>query len=192
MVEITEIKSGQELVEAISDVPLLRKSANGETIYPYKNARVRLEEMRLSDIRPVSLYVVKSGLLNQTRLRRELAFRGQDPFNLEASFRVSNKQHAWDLMPPIVEDDPEDGPCLIDGTHRGYQARLLGRKTFKALHIQAADPRYPIYAYANEWHEVVAYDEAPKEPTKKKKYRVDDPYSLYRDFSQLATSQPRQ
>ncbi|MGI8634532.1 MAG: hypothetical protein ACR2KZ_03930, partial [Segetibacter sp.] len=146
MVEITEIKSGQELVEAINDVPLLRKSANGETIYSYKNARVSLEEMQLSDIRPVSLYVVRSGLLKQAQLQRDLARHGQDPLNLEASFRVSNEQQAWDLMPPIVEDDPEDGPCLIDGTHRGYQARLLGRKTFKALRIQTADPRYPIYA----------------------------------------------
>lgn len=191
MIEVIRDISFGELEQEVRQVPMLEPTADGETIYPYIEADIRLEEVRYSDIKPTTLYVLNPNLRQQASLRRQLGRLGYHPLELDGALQLKNgDDETWGLLPPLVEENPEDGVYLLDGIHRNYQERLLGRTSFMALFISNIDTRCPSYAYPNEWDEIVPYEELPTDPALKKRYRPN-PKSLYRNFGLLGAGAPR-
>lgn len=190
MIKVVNKLEFSELEQRIREVPLLNSPAE-TPLQPYKNAAISIREIAYTDIRPTTLYALAGNLAFQRQFTVDLAEAGHHPLELEYGLElVSDAGEPFGLLPPMVEEAPE-GLCLIDGIHRNFEPRLLGRTTFSALCIENADPDYPIYAYPNGWDEIVVYDEVPPDPSLKKRYRVENPYDLYRDISGLAKSAPR-
>lgn len=190
MVEVEKEIGFEQLERQVRHIPML-EPLDGVHIFPYKDADIRLEEIRYSDIRPTTLYVLRQNLHTQARLTDRLGQLGYDPLALDGALELRNEAgDTHGLLPPLVEETPVDGVYLLDGIHRNYQQRQLGRTTFTALFITGIDERCPSYAYPNAWDDIVEYDEVPEDPTLKKRYR-DNPKSLYRNFGVLGTGGPR-
>jgi len=187
MLHIEKTISAAQLIDTMHQIPLLQD----KNTLPYANADISLEHMAMEDFVPTTLYVVKNGLRVQRSLRKDLLGLGHDPLNLDGALHVNNDGYRVGIVPPIVEDDPEFGPMLIDGAHRVYNARLIGTEVIKVLRIKNSLSEAPVYAFPNQWDEVLEYNEAPTNPKLKKNYR-DNPRSLYRDFSALNGSSIRE
>ncbi|HSX37068.1 MAG TPA: hypothetical protein VLG13_03050 [Patescibacteria group bacterium] len=191
MFTVTHEQPWDELETRIRAVSLLQPR-NGETIYPYKNAQISLEDISYSDIRPTSLYVVRINLLLQGRLAEDLAVQGYDPLALGGLLTVHEAgKEPVGLLPPIAEETDEDGKYLLDGLHRAYLGWQANRATFKVIHIRGITPDYPAAARPNDWTEVIEYDSVPDDPHLKRRYRMANYLSLRRDFSALNGSEPR-
>jgi hypothetical protein len=187
MLHIEKTITSAQLIDTMHQVTLLQDPE----VLPYANAAISLEEMAMEDFVPTTLYVVRNGLHAQHKLRQNLLQLGHDPLRLNGALHINNNGYRVGLVPPIVEDDPEFGPMLIDGAHRVYNARRMGIETVKVIRIKDSLAEAPVYAFPNDWHEIIEYDEAPSVPTLKKNYR-DNPKSLYRDFSSLNGSTMRE
>ena len=172
-----------DLENQIRSIPLLHHR-DGQPVYPYEEANISIRELAFSDVRPTSLYVVKHLLVQQEQLANDLAVAGYDPLDLDYALLVKGNNGTTGLIPPLVEMTEADGPYILDGAHRTYRARRLGRLTFKAICIDGVRADCPAYALPNEWHEIQEYDDVPSDPTLKKHYR-ENYRGLYRDFSAL-------
>lgn len=181
--EILRFTSSEQLIEQVRNTTML----TDKTIHPYKNAIIRLEEMPIDDILPTQLYILNDHLETQKNLRYELLEKGHDTLRLFGSVILRSVDMTVGMMPPVVEDDHEFGPCLLDGTHRAYLARQLGMRTLGVLHVSEVSKDIPMIAFPNQWDEIVEYDEIPVEKSKKKYYRSlpKDKYQYYRDFSEI-------
>ena len=129
--------------------------------------------------------MLRKNLELQRKLVADLAGHGHHPLELDNQLLLRDGDYTIGLIPPIVEHDPVHGNCLIDGAHRTYVGRESGRQAMRAIYIQGANPNYPIYAYPNDWHEIREYEEVPKDPALKKRYRTQNPQVLYRNLSGL-------
>ena len=187
MAAVEKLISSSELIDTLHSTTLVEDS----TILPYEHSTITIKEMDVEEIAPTTLYVVKKGLQFQRSLRQTLQSVGHDPLWLEGGLRLEHKGQRVGLIPPIVEDDPDHGPCLIDGAHRVYNGRKVGQATIRVIHILNVLPSTPIYAHPNTWDEIIEYDEIPSNPELKKRYR-DNPRSLYRDFSSINGSVMRE
>lgn len=185
MARVIETISETELASRLRNVSLLKDVE----VKPYKDATISIRAVDLTLVRPTTLYVLRQNLRFQSTLSCDLREQGFDVFALEGALTLQNEGQETGLTPPIVEVDAEHGPCLIDGGHRSYIARSTGRMVINALWIENADPRYPIYAYPNEWGDIAEYDTIP---SVKKHYREGDYSALYRNFSSLNGSAMRQ
>lgn len=187
MIKVEGVIHQDTLIEAMHNVTL----ANNPDVFPYGKADISIETMSMNDFLPTTLYVVRPGLHFQQQLRQDLRKTGHDPLTLDGGLMLrQGGASCIGLVPPIVEDDPEYGPCLIDGHHRVYTGRKLAIQTLNVLHIRNALPATPIYATPNNWEEVVEYDDTPTNPALKKNYRAN-PRQLYRDFSKINGSAMR-
>lgn len=187
MISVERSISASELIDTMYQITL----AQDKSVMPYEHASILIEEMGLDDFIPTTLYVLKNGVRFQNQLRQDLLVHGHDSLRLDGALHLSHPTGSVGLVPPMVEDDPDHGPCLIDGAHRVYMARSLGIEAVKVLRIRNPLPSAPIYAHPNQWNEIVEYDETPADPALKKRYR-DNPRSLYRDFSSLNGSTMRE
>lgn len=191
MIEVIRETSFTELENQVRHIPMLEAAPNGEVIYPYLDADIGLVEVSYSDIKPTTLYVLRKNLEIQSSLSVQLDRIGFDPLELTGSLVLQNTSgETFGLLPPVVEETDIDGAYLVDGIHRNYRPRLLGRLSFTALFISGVDERCPSYAYPNDWHEIVEHNEVPSDPSHKKRYR-DNPKSLYRNFGILKAGAPR-
>jgi hypothetical protein len=180
--EIVHFTPTNQLIEQIRSTTML----TDKTIFPYKDCDICAEDIAIDEILPTQLYVLKEHLEVQRRLRESLYEKGYDTLRLYGSVLLRNSGNVAVMMPPIVEDDCEFGPCLLDGTHRAYLARQLGFKSLGVLHIHGVPKDMPMIPLPNEWSEVVEYEIMPSDKSKKKRYRnLPDKYSHYRDFSQI-------
>jgi hypothetical protein len=188
MITVEKIIPPADLIEKVRGTSLL----GDPDTKPYEYADIAIEEMRISDLAPTTLYVIKRGLKFQHDLRQSLLAYGHDPLRLERGLQLREGDSSIGLVPPIVEEDAENGPYLIDGAHRTYVARKLGVEVISVLRIRDVLQSAPFYAFPNEWDEIIEYDETPADPVLKKHYRGDSPRSLYRDFSKLNGSTMRE
>ncbi len=148
MVEIERVISFEELEAKVRAVPLLSQDSSTKT-QPYVNAHISLQEFSYDDIAPTTLYVLTKNLETQDMLSNRLSQLGHDPLSLEGGLELADANgDVYGLVPPIVEETPE-GMCLIDGIHRNYMPRLLGRTSFIGLAIENVDSHSPFYAYPN-------------------------------------------
>jgi hypothetical protein len=181
--EIVHSIPAEQLIEQVREVTMLSDKA----AYPYKDADIRIEEMSLDSFRPTQLYILRNHLELQSNLRQELNHCGIDTLRMIGGVVMRSANVVIGMLPPIVEDDVEYGPCLLDGTHRAYLARQLGLRSLNVFHITGINETMPMIAKPNEWNEMVEYDEIPVDKSLKKRYRdlPREKYNYYRDFSAI-------
>jgi len=181
--EILRFTPENKLIEQVRNVTML----TDKTVYPYKDAIIHIEDMNIDDFMPTQLYILRNHIEFQTQLREELLQKYHDTLRLFGSLMLKNAGVTTGMMPPIVEDDYEMGPSLLDGTHRVWLAKKLGMKSLSVLHISGVSPETPMIPLPNQWHEVVEYDELPTDKNLKKRYRdlPGQKYDYYRDFSNI-------
>jgi hypothetical protein len=178
----------EEVEARVRSIRLLQPAEDGSYIYPYEHAAISLRRFKVHEVQPTSLYVVRKNLFYQDRITNELSHRGRHPLALAGGLRVEREAgRPFDIVPPVVEETPADGPHLLDGLYRVYAARKRNSIAFSCVHITDYDHEsYPSYALPNLWREVLEVDEAPAEPERKHRYREPDtPERLKRDFSPL-------
>ncbi len=181
--EILRFTPTEQLIQQVRSTTMLTdKSAR-----PYENATIRYEEMPLEEMQPTQLYILRNHLEIQNNIRNELIEKGHDSLRLYGSVVLKNAEVTVGMMPPVVEDDEEYGPCLLDGTHRAYLAKQLGMRTLGVLRISGVPKDMPMIAYPNGWEELVEYYSIPDDKSKKKYYRnlPKNKYEYYRDFSHV-------
>jgi hypothetical protein len=178
--EIVNFTPTDQLIEQVRNTTML----TDKSIYPYKDADISVKEMSIDDFLPTQLYILKDHLETQKELRQSILDKGHDTLRLYGSVMLKNAGVLIGMMPPIVENDYEFGPCLLDGTHRAYLARQLGLKSLGVLYISGVLRETPMIALPNQWNELIEYDTIPTDKSKKKRYRnLPDKYNYYRDFS---------
>ncbi|HUC96056.1 MAG TPA: hypothetical protein VMR16_00100 [Candidatus Saccharimonadales bacterium] len=180
--EIIHFTPPNQLIEQVRNTTML----TDKSIYPYQHADIRVEDMPIEEFLPTQLYVLKEHLEIQSELRESLLEKGHDTLRLFGSVLLRSAGIVTGMMPPIVEDDCEFGPCLLDGTHRAYLARQLGMKSLGVLHVRGVLKSTPMIPLPNQWSEIIEYETIPTDKSKKKRYRnLPDKYSYYRDFSEI-------
>lgn len=180
--EILQFTPKDQLIEQVRQTTML----TNKSVYPYKNADIYLENMAIDEFLPTQLYVLKEHIKIQNELRESLLTKYYDTLRLFGSVILKTAGIEVGMMPPIVEDDDEYGPCLLDGTHRAYLARQLGMKSLGVLRITGVSKETPMIPLPNQWNEIIEYDTIPTEKSKKKRYRnLPNKYDYYRDFSHI-------
>ena len=187
--EIRSVTPWKELEPQFRAVTLLN-DINGETVYPYENARISLQQFRYDEVRPTSLYAIRSNLAVQDAIRSALEVHGMDPLELDCGVSIGEEvKEPLLFTPPVVEKSDEVGNYIIDGLHRSYLGLKTGRKEFVGVYVEGIREDCPGYAFPNEWSEVIEYDEVPREPALKKRYRPDA-FRYYRKYK-FSGSKPR-
>jgi len=180
--EIINFLPEEELVNEMHKTTML----TNKNIFPYKEADIKIQKMSLNDIRPTQLYILKDHLEFQNTLHYELLEYGYNTLRLMGSLTLKNLENIQGMLPPIVEDDMEFGPCLLDGAHRAYLARQLGYKAINVIMISGVLRETPMIAMPNEWNEITEYDNIPDTVLKKRRRQLPGPkYDYYRDFSHI-------
>ena len=180
--EIVNFIPTNQLIEKVRDTTML----NDKSIQPYKYADISVEDIPIDEFSPTQLYILRDHLEVQKELRNSLLEKDCDTLRLYGSILLKNAGVSIWMMPPIVEDDHEFGPCLLDGTHRAYLAKQLGMKSLGVIRIRNTSKDMPIISLPNNWNEIVEYDTIPTDKSKKKRYREPpNKYDYYRDFSQI-------
>lgn len=181
--EILKFTPESQLIEQVRNTTML----TDKTIRPYQHADICIENIPLNKILPTQLYVLREHLEVQKDLRNALLEKGCDTLRMRGSLLLRHAGVTVGLMPPVVEDDPEFGMCLLDGTHRAVIARRVGEKCIRVVHISGVLPDRPMIAMPNQWSEIVEYSVIPEDKTKKKRYRdlPGSKYDYYRDFSEI-------
>jgi len=178
-------QSIDDIKEALRKVEIVEEPG----VFPYRDADIELEELKLSDIRPIALYIVQHALARQFALRADLLDMGHDTLHLNSALHISYKDQSVGLIPPIIEETGE-GLCLMDGLHRSMMARSIGEKTIRVLHLTNINSAYPLTSYPNNWDEIRMYDTTPTDRSLKKRYRPGRHF--FRDLSGLNGSQRRE
>jgi len=178
------------LEDAIRHVPLLQPR-DGQLVFPYLHADIALKVINYADVQPTSLYALRDHVSFQTKLSETLA-PDYDPLALKGALTLLNDDgQEVGLIPPIVEETPEDGKYILDGLHRTLVGRLAGRTHFTAIHITNFRSDCPAAVLPNDWEKVKLYDKVPEDPALKRRYRKNQ-LRLRRNFSALNGSRPRQ
>lgn len=211
-IEVVGKIEGEELIDKIRNVPLVKKNEDGSGIYPYLNANIEYREFFPNEVNPVTFYVLKKGIEFQKELREGMKlYAGVDSLNMQSAWeiKVDESDEIWTLTPPIVEltprhvrYNPQDGeikyadpvwinvPVLNDGGHRVFLANELGIR-FTCLYISNAEKDCPVGCHPNSWSDVEVLDELPEKMEEKKMYTRKNYYELYRDYNILGCGGPR-
>lgn len=190
MIQVVQEIPWSTLEDQIRHVPLLQPR-DGKLVFPYLHAHIALEEINYDDVRPTSLYALRDHLSFQIKLAEDLIPK-HDPLALKGALTLMNEEgEKIGIIPPIVEETPEDGKYILDGLHRTLVGRQTGRTHFTAIHITNFRSDCPAAVLPNDWAEVKLYDHVPGDPALKRRYR-EDPSNLRRNFSALNGSRPRQ
>jgi hypothetical protein len=169
-----------ELVSSLREVKLLNQE-----VRPYEDADIDLRTVSVESFRPTQLYVLSGAIERQRKLREELLPEGVDTLYLDGGIAIDNDGYRVAMIPPIIEEDPEHGPSLLDGTHRAMMAHRFGRKALNVLYIKGVHADYPIHSYPTEWENVIEYHATPEDVSLKRRYRTENPIALRRDLSSL-------
>ena len=199
----------RELESRLRGVRLL-----GSDVRPYADADIGLRAVAADFLHPVQTYVSRRRIDELTRLRAAIwETCREDMLRLFEiiRFRVEGEDGIRAVAPPIVvwsreqvvpfcpQDDhvllPSppitlDLPIIADGMHRCWMARESGVEPV-VLTVSGVKPETPYYAYPSSWTAVEVLPTVPEEKHKRKRHRVKNHYSLYRDYSSLGSTGPR-
>lgn len=196
MVRVEGIIPWDDLEQRLRETQLL-EARDGQPVYPYASADIRLENIAYADVAPTSLYVVRRNLATLATITNDLSAQGYDPLQLNGGLLLADESDSNEtvgLIPPIVEETAQEGRYILDGAHRTSIGRWLGRTHFMGVLISGIRPDCPGYALPNTWRDLEIVEEVPQNPTQKKNYRTEWPggyRSLYRDFGPLNGSHLR-
>ena len=179
--EVLDFIPKEQVIERVRGVTML----SDKSVFPYKDADISIEEVDFNEFSPTQLYVLRQNLEVQRTIREEMLQHDHDTMRLFGGVILRNAGVTTGMMPPVVEDDCEFGPCLIDGAHRAYLARQLGMRSMVIVRICGVPKELPMIPLPNRWDEIVEYDVIPTDKDKKKRYRdlPGQKYDYYRDFS---------
>ena len=181
--EILSFTPPKQIIERVRNVTML----NDKLVFPYKDADISIEDVNLDEILPTQLYVLQQNLEVQKSIRESLLENNCDTLQLFGGIVLQNCGITTGMLPPVVEDDGEHRPCLIDGTHRAYLAKQLGMRSMVIVHISGVPIEMPMIPLPNRWDEIVEYEIIPTDKNLKKRYRdlPGEKYNYYRDFSNI-------
>lgn len=180
--EILHFTPEKELIEQLRYTTTL----TDKSMYLYKDAKITIEDMPIEDFLPTQMYVMKDHLETQRNIRRELLNKNYDTFKLMGGITLRKSGIETTMIPPIVEEDDEFGPCLLDGTHRAYLARQLGMKTLGVVYVSGVLNEIPMIALPNRWGDIAEYSVIPDSSQKKRRRNLaGSKYDYYRDFSAI-------
>jgi hypothetical protein len=178
----------EELEQEVRQVGLWEQP----NVHPYADATIELREFAFHEVRPTSLYVISANLARQRELTEALKSFAIDPLALKGKVILKDATGgAVGLIPPIVEETPEDGKYILDGLHRTYSGKMIGRLTFWGIYITGIIPEYPAAARPNNWEDIKVWDSTPPLASQKRRYRQENYLALRRDFSAINGSLPR-
>ena len=157
----------------------------------YARSKITYIGRKAEEVIPCQRFVSKENLDRIKKTEFELMRHGIDPFNLNGYVRIwfEGKDEPTDYLPPICEWAEEERVFIVnDGFHRLYSA-YLARKTIGVILISGIDPAFPNPSYSlpftNPWEMLDLFKNEKEIPETyiKRWYRVEDPKSLYRDYS---------
>ena len=178
------IHSQQELFNIIRNTYL----AGDNNVFPFKNARISIENVSYRDLIPTQTFVLNEQLANIHNIHRQMQQKGIDIFKmdgflsyktdrLDSANSINAKPHnsgteqpsahtnpnggfdsAFVFTPPIIEII-ENQPLIIDGMHRITYAGDNDIK-FNALMIENIDEQFWPYQLpiAGGWSTVQRFD----------------------------------
>jgi len=187
---------------------LRRSGTRGDPeLKPYVSAQISMESVRISDLVPLSKYVLSEQLEFITHLYQRLAPHGEDIFDLENGILWPDGKNELPITCPVVEEWENEGLLLVDGLHRVWVARELGRIEMACAVIRHVD--VPLVPLPVTWEEVIVFPVGQKPAEEDKRtYRFSDSaalrtampsiasqvteknfrYFLYRDLDELGSS----
>ena len=187
MAQIEKFISREDVADSLRQVGMQKGEEK-----PYENADISFDQVDFAEFRPAQLYVLRKCLARQALLHEELLTGCDvDIFELNEGLRFNQGDESITMIPPVIEVDKKHGPILLDGTHRAYTARSMGRESIRAIVIGGVPEHLPITSYPNEWDDMVEYDAIPSDQSLKRKYRPGVGPHLFRDLSKLTSAGPR-
>jgi len=151
--------------------------------YPYRLSTISLEEIRLDQLHPCSLYALESQIEIERQLREAFLKQGIDL--LKMTLEKSLIEYNWGdqknciISPPLVEVSVDDGGILVlvDGLHRALLARELGINSIVVT--KAENIACPLVPLPVSWSEVELHKTVP--PTaEKRRFRFQSPEEIRR------------
>ena len=146
---------------------------------PYQSTEIKMERVRISDLIPLSKYLLEEQLQIISSLHDRLSFLGLSIFDLECGILWPNGRNERAIACPIVEQWEREGLLLVDGLHRAYFARDLGQTELACAVIKHVE--VPLVPLPVTWEEVRVFPvgQSPIEQ-EKRNYRFSDAASLLR------------
>lgn len=157
---------------------LQRCGTNGDPgLKPYESAQISMERLHINDLVPLAKYVLQEQLEFVARLHNQVSSRGEDIFDLEYGILWPDGQNERAITCPIVEHWEHEGLLLVDGLHRVWVARDLGRTELVCAVIRHV--KVPLVPLPVTWGEVRVFPvgQSPAEQDKRA-YRFPDAASL--------------
>jgi thymidylate kinase/HD superfamily phosphodiesterase len=152
---------------------------------PYASARISLERLQISDLVPLSKYVLEEQLEIVEKIQRRLAAQGVDIFALASGIVWPDGIDERAVACPVVEFWDREGLLLVDGIHRVWYARASGRKEILCAVVK--DVVVPLVPLPVTWREVKVYGRGQHPAERDKRdYRFSDAQSLREAFPSLA------
>jgi hypothetical protein len=177
--------SEEELIKKLRDVTMLK----APEIKVYEKAFISLENVATESLSPPQNYILRDELKKVRELKWALEEHQVDVFNLNGFVRLilEGSDEPVDLLPPIVEESIEKNGAVHlivnDGMHRVYMALREWVIPQVAL-IRGVPKNLPYYAFPlpGGWDKVEERDDLPAGYLKKW-HRIENYYSLYRNFN---------
>lgn len=189
-IKILEVEqfSEQDLIKRLRKLTMLED----ESVFPYKNAFISLENISLDDLFPAQRYVLKQELLKVRGLKWQLEDHGIDLFNLNGFVRMKleGTPEPVDLLPPVVEEIIERNGRIAniinDGMHRVYTA-YLEWVIPQVVFVRGLPKNIPYYSFPipeKDWTKIELRDDIPIGFIKKW-HRIEQNKKLYRNFNSV-------
>jgi hypothetical protein len=189
-IKILEVEqfSEQDLIERLRKLTMLED----ESVFPYRNTFISLENISLDDLFPAQRYVLKQELLKVRGLKWQLEDHGIDLFNLNGFVRMKleGEPEPVDLLPPVVEEIIERNGRIAniinDGMHRVYTA-YLEWVIPQVVFVRGLPKNIPYYSFPipeKDWTKIELRDDIPTGFIKKW-HRIEQNKKLYRNFNSV-------
>lgn len=162
---------------------------------PYKDADFSIQEIEIADIKPTQLYEIAEHTSRVEKIRNYILSLNQDILRMTfGGVEFSTVNGSEILLPPIVENNSEEGLMLLDGTHRSFLAKKLGMKTMNFLLVDNIAEQFSLTQrrLPNNWDEITTFETLQDLKTARRngfihrrEGRGENQDNSYRDFSHL-------
>lgn len=162
---------------------------------PYQGASISYQNIKFAEIKPTQYYKIEENIRQMEEIRNFILSYGQDILNLsDGGVELVVNSQAEIMLPPIVENDPQEGLIILDGTHRSFLAKRLGMTAMQFVLIDGVKEEFALNKrrLSNEWHEIQSFEtvlDLKKARAQgfvhRREGHGDNQDKSYRDFSHL-------
>lgn len=172
------VGSPDDMLTAMRDVSIL----GDRSIKPYAESPMTIGPVQISDLVPLSRYVLQGQLHMIQSLQRNFLAAGQDLWKLRGLMEWSIGSDRHTVGPPVVEVTDDGQNLLVDGAHRVWTARSEGVTEINCVTIRQVS--LPLVTLPCDWKEVVSYapGSVPAEEDKRH-FRYQHPDEVRREYS---------